>query len=167
MATTTLSRKPRSALVRAPQLASIAVGLIAVAASAAAIGLVIAGGTYEVLPGLADPGPIVTWGAPISRVLTDIAAIATVGLLLSATALAPSGKDGVLSQLGRRDSIRAAWAAGVWAIIATAQLFLSLALVLGVPITEALSRRSCPPSRTSWTPHAHCSSWRSWQWWLP
>jgi len=139
MATTTLSRKPRSALVRAPQLASIAVGLVAVAASAAAIGLVIAGGTYEVLPGLADPGPIVTWGAPISRVLTDIAAIATVGLLLSATALAPSGKDGVLSQLGRRDSIRAAWAAGVWAIIATAQLFLSLALVLGVPITEALS----------------------------
>lgn len=117
----------------------MALGLIAVAISAAAVGLVLAGGTYEVLPGLADPGPLVTWGAPVARVLTDIAAIVTVGLLLSATILAPSAKDGVLSRVGRQDSIRAAFAAGVWAVIAIVQLFLLLALVLGVPLSEALS----------------------------
>jgi putative copper resistance protein D len=74
----------------------------------------------------------------MSRVLTDIAAIATVGLLLSATALAPSGKDGVLSQVGRRDAIRAARIAIIWALLATAQLFFQLAMILGVPLSEAL-----------------------------
>jgi len=117
----------------------IAAALVAVAVSAAAVGLVVAGGTYEALPGLADPGPLVTWGAPILRVLTDIAAIATVGLLLSATALAPSTKDGVLSKIGRRDALRATWAAGIWAVLAAAQLFFLLALILGVPIAEALN----------------------------
>lgn len=117
----------------------IAAALVAVAVSAAAVGLVVAGGTYEALPGLADPGPLVTWGAPILRVLTDIAAIATVGLLLSATALAPSAKDGVLSKIGRRDALRATWAAGTWAVLAAAQLFFLLALILGVPIAEALN----------------------------
>ena len=124
---------------RSLPLASISLGLIAVAISAAAFGLVLAGGTYEALPGIADPGPLVTWGAPIMRVLTDIAAITTVGLLLSATALAPSGKDGVLSRTGRRDSLRASWAAGVWAVLAATQLFFLLALVLGVPLSDAVS----------------------------
>jgi len=128
---------PRSVL--GLPVASIAIGLVAVAVSAAAFGLVLAGGTYETLPGIADPGALVTWGAPIMRVLTDIAAIATVGLLLSATALAPSGKDGVLSKTGRRDSVRATWTAAVWAVLAAAQLFFLLALVLGVPLSEALS----------------------------
>lgn len=119
-------------------VASIAAALVAVSVAAGAVGLVLAGGVYEPLPGLADPGPLVTWGAPISRVLTDIAAIATVGLLLSATALAPSGKDGVLSPVGRRDAIRAAGLGIVWAVLAAAQLFLQLALILGVPLSQAL-----------------------------
>ena len=137
MATTTRAR-PDATTLTAPRLVSVALGLLAVAVSAAAVGLVVAGGTYETLPGLADPGPLVTWGASVTRVLTDIAAIATVGLLLSATALAPSGKNGVLSRVGRTDSIRAAWAAGIWAVLAGAQLFFVLALVLGVPLGDAL-----------------------------
>lgn len=124
---------------RSLPVASISFGLVAVAISAAAFGLVLAGGTYEALPGIADPGPLVTWGAPIMRVLTDIAAIVTVGLLLSATALAPSGKDGVLSKVGRSDALRSTWAAGIWAVLAATQLFFLLALVLGIPLSEALS----------------------------
>jgi len=129
---------PNAQALQSFPVASIATGLIAVAAAAAAVGLVLAGGVYEPLPGLADPGPLVTWGTPMSRVLTDIAAIATVGLLLSATALAPSGKDGVLSQVGRRDAIRAARIAIIWALLATAQLFFQLAMILGVPLSEAI-----------------------------
>jgi len=129
---------PNAQALQSFPVASIATGLIAVAAAAAAVGLVLAGGVYEPLPGLADPGPLVTWGTPVSRVLTDIAAIATVGLLLSATALAPSGKDGVLSAVGRRDAIRAARIAIIWALLATAQLFFQLAMILGVPLSEAI-----------------------------
>ncbi len=72
-------------------------------------------------------------------VLTDLAAIATVGLLLSATILAPSGKDGTLSRTGRRDAVRAVWAAGVWALLAAVQLFFLLALVLGVSLMDAFT----------------------------
>lgn len=124
--------------LRSFPVASIAASLVAVAVVAAAVGMVLAGGVYEPLPGLADPGPLVTWGTPVTRVLTDIAAIATVGLLLSATALAPSGKDGILSPVGRRDAIRAAWMGIIWAVLAATQLFFQLALILGVPLSDAV-----------------------------
>ena len=130
---------PNASALRSFPVVSVATALIAVSVVAATVGLVLAGGVYQALPGLADPGPLVTWGAPVTRVLTDIAAIATVGLLLSATALAPSGKNGLLSQAGRRDAIRAARVAIVWAVLAAAQLFFQLALILGVPLGDALS----------------------------
>ncbi len=136
---TTTTETPTGFSVRRSRIASVSVGLIAVALVAAAFGLVLAGGTYEALPGIADPGPLVTWGAPALRVLTDLAAIATVGLLLSATILAPSGKDGTLSRTGRQDAVRAVWAAGVWALLAAVQLFFLLALVLGVPLMDAFT----------------------------
>jgi cytochrome c oxidase assembly factor CtaG/putative copper export protein len=129
---------PNGQVLRSFPVASIATALVAVSLAAAALGMVLAGGVYEAPPGLPDPGALVVWGTPISRVLTDIAAIATVGLLLSATALAPSGKDGVLSPVGRRDAIRAAKVAIVWAVLAAAQLFFQLALILGVPLSEAV-----------------------------
>lgn len=137
MKETTSTLQTRS--IGSAPVATVGAAMVAVAVVAAAVGLVVAGGTYQVFPGLADPGPVVTWGAPISRVLTDIAAIATVGLLLSATALAPSGKDGVLSRVGRRDAVRAAWVGIIWALLALAQLFLTLALILGVPLSDALN----------------------------
>ena len=136
---TTTTETPTGFSVRRSRIASVSLGLVAVALVAAAFGLVLAGGTYEALPGIADPGPLVTWGAPTLRVLTDLAAIATVGLLLSATILAPSGKDGTLSRTGRQDAVRAVWAAGVWALLAAVQLFFVLALVLGVPLMDAFT----------------------------
>ena len=57
MAATRTSKAATAAPLSSPQAVSIAVGLVALAMSTAAIGLVIAGGTYEALPGLADPGP--------------------------------------------------------------------------------------------------------------
>ena len=136
---TTTTETPTGSSVQRSRIASVSLGLIAVALVAAAFGLVLADGTYEALPGIADPGPLVTWGAPALRVLTDLAAIATVGLLLSATILAPSGKDGTLSRTGRRDAVRAVWAAGIWALLAAVQLFFLLALVLGVPLMDAFT----------------------------
>ena len=55
----------------------VAAALVALTLISVAFGLVVAGGSYEAaLPGLPDPGPIVGWGTPIVRALTDLAAIA-------------------------------------------------------------------------------------------
>jgi putative copper resistance protein D len=119
-------------------LATIAGALAVVALVAAAFGLVVAGGAYAPgLPGLPDPGPIVGWGNPMLRVLTDLAGVATVGWLLAATILDPSGKDGVVSKSGRRDLKRATAFAVAWAVLALLQMFFELANVLGLPLSEA------------------------------
>ena len=100
----------------------------------------LAGGSYtEALPGLPDPGPVVGWGTPIVRLLTDLAAVLTVGWLLAAAFLDPSGKDGVVSPSGRTDLRRAAIAAAAWSMLSLTQLFLELANVLGLPLSEAVS----------------------------
>ncbi len=138
--TTTRDRAPAAgAPVRVP-VGVVGASLLALAAVATAVGLVLAGGSYEsALPGLPDPGPIVGWGTPFARLLTDLAAVATIGWLLAATFLDPSGKDGVVSRTGRQDLRRAAVAAGVWAVLALVQLLLTLADVLGIPLSEALT----------------------------
>lgn len=125
---------------RAGVVPLLAVALIAVTLSATAVGLVAAGGSYTVPgAGLPDPGPLVVWGAPVLRALVNLAAIATVGFLLAATLLDPSAKDGVLSRPGRRDVLRAAAAAGVWAVLAFAAMLIELANILGLPLGEAIS----------------------------
>lgn len=106
----------------------------------AAVALVVAGGAYEpAVPGLPDPGPVVGWGLPALRVLTDLAGALTAGWLLAAAFLNPHGRDGVVSPSGRSDLIRAMATAAVWALLALAQMFFQLAEILGVPITRALS----------------------------
>ena len=85
------------------------------------------------------PGHVVGWGTPILRALTDLATVVTVGWLLAAAVLDPSGKDGIVSKSGRRDLRWAAIAAGVWAALAIVQLFFELANVLGIPLAEAVS----------------------------
>jgi putative copper resistance protein D len=119
---------------------ALSVALVAVTLAAMAIGLVVAGGGYtEPGPGLPDPGPLVVWGAPVLRALVNLAAIATVGFLLAATLLDPSGKDGVLSRPGRRDVLRAGVAAGVWALLAFVAMLVDLANILALPLSEAIS----------------------------
>ncbi len=114
--------------------------LVVVVLAATAVGLVLAGGSYqEPLAGLPDPGPLVGWGAPILRALTDVASIAVVGWILAAAVLDPSGRDGVVSRIGRTDLRRAAGAAAVWAVLALLSMLFELALVLGIPLTQAMT----------------------------
>lgn len=120
-------------------IALVAVSLIVMAIAVTAVGLVLAGGAYEPsVEGLPDTGAAVGWGLPTVRVLTDLASIVTVGMLLAATFLDPSGRDGVLSRPGRRDLIHGAIAAALWAVLAMVQVLLELASVLGIPLSEAL-----------------------------
>ena len=118
----------------------MAVALIVLAIASTAIGLVVAGGGYVPTPaGLPDPGPLVVWGAGVLRLLTDLAGITTIGFLLAAAILDPSGRDGVVSRIGRTDVRRAAVAAWVWALLALTQLVFVLADVLAVPLERAVT----------------------------
>jgi len=114
--------------------------VIAVAIAATAIGLILTGGAYEIAPvGITDTGPLISWGVAVLRILTDIAGILTIGFLISAAFLDPSGKDGVLSAAGRKDVIRGSWSAAVWAALALIQTVFLLAYVLGVSLAEAIT----------------------------
>ncbi|MDP2013301.1 MAG: cytochrome c oxidase assembly protein [Actinomycetota bacterium] len=133
---------PRTATIPVTRVPLRLLGLALVLAlvSVVAVGLVIAGGSYEVPAlGLPDPGPVVVWGSPILRLLTDLAALATIGWLLAAAVLDPAGKNGVVSPAGRTDLVRAGIAACAWAVLALAQMVFTLANVLGLTLSEALN----------------------------
>lgn len=119
-------------------LAVVAAALIAFTVIATAVGLVMAEGSYvPALEGLPDSGALVGWGTPVLRVLTDLAAVATIGWLLAATFLDPSSRDGTVSKAGRQDLRRATVSAIVWSVLALVQMFFELASVLGVRLSEA------------------------------
>jgi cytochrome c oxidase assembly factor CtaG/uncharacterized membrane protein len=137
--TTTVTPTPAPTQAPAPRIGMWVVGLTALAIAATSIAMVTAGGAYEApTPGLPDPGPIVGWGLPISRVLSDLAAALTAGWLIGAAFLDPAGTGGVVSRLGRADLLRAAVTSSIWAVVALAQMFLTLALILGISLTEAM-----------------------------
>jgi len=115
-------------------------GILIASLSAMAVALVVAGGGYVAPdPGLPDPGPLVVWGTPVLRLLTDVAAIATIGWLLAASVLDPAGKAGVVSRTGRTDLLRASVAALAWSILALLQMLWALADVLGIDLAQAAS----------------------------
>ncbi|MFM7597625.1 MAG: cytochrome c oxidase assembly protein [Actinomycetota bacterium] len=122
------------------RIAFFAVGALVLGLVALSISLSVAGGAYEApQTGLPDPGPVVGWGLPIVRFLTDLAGILTAGWLIGAAFLDPHGKGGVVSPTGRADLMRAVTAAGIWAVLALLQMFLLLAQVLGVTLDRAMT----------------------------
>lgn len=134
-----MSRQVTTGQSSRPPLALISLALIAALVSVLAVALVVAGGGYEApIAGLPDPGAVVVWGAPTLRLLTDLAALATIGFLLAAGVLDPAGKKGVVSPAGRVDLVRAGIAACVWAVLALVQMVFTLADILGLPLSRAL-----------------------------
>lgn len=139
MTTTAPDLATPQAPARPARIGPWVVGLIGIGIASVSVAMVIAGGAYEPpTAGLPDPGPIVGWGLPISRILTDIAAAFTAAWLIGAAFMNPAGRDGVVSRLGRADVMRAAVSAVIWAVLALVQMLLTLANVLGIPLTEAL-----------------------------
>ena len=90
--------------------------------------------------GLLDPGTLTRWGLPAARAVHDVAAAATVGLLvLAAWAVAPQAGKSVDSLAGpRRLMVRAATVSAlVWAGAALVVLVLTAADVSGFPATTS------------------------------
>jgi putative copper resistance protein D len=102
-------------------------------------GLGLAGSAWSgPAPGATDPGQFVGWLLPVARATAVAAATLTAGWLISAVFLAPQGRGGMLSRVGRSDLKRAGWAALAWCLAALATLLANHAMTVGLPFREAL-----------------------------
>ncbi len=72
------------------------------------------------------------------RVGSDLAAAIAVGGLASAAVLLPPGRHGIVSRAGRLELRRAGIAAGLWAVLATAQGLTLVANSLGISFGQVL-----------------------------
>ena len=119
-----------------PTPRAVAVALILGAPVAAASALLALSLTGALEPGrlLLDPGVVVTRGLPVARVLHDLAATLTIGLLLLALLIAGSGDP---SHRARVAAIRwASWAAAGWVLSAAVVLVFTVANAIGAPLTS-------------------------------
>ncbi|WP_062430704.1 cytochrome c oxidase assembly protein [Herbidospora daliensis] len=82
--------------------------------------------------GLPSPGLLTEWGLPLVRLLHDVCAVATVGLLLTSVAFT---RDEAIRTAARRQVV---WWSSAWALTALATIALTLSDFLGLPIPEAL-----------------------------
>lgn len=82
---------------------------------------------------LSHTGPLVRWGLPVVRAIHDLAAAATVGLLLMAAFIVPEGPR----SSRRLTAVRyAAVAGGVWVVAAIVVLVLTFADLSGVALSD-------------------------------
>ncbi|WP_182902821.1 cytochrome c oxidase assembly protein [Microbispora sp. H10830] len=88
------------------------------------------------IQGLPSPGALTTWGLPVARLVHDLCAAATVGVLLAAVVLAPASGRVVVRAAG-------AWALG-WAASAAVTEVLTLSDFLGLPPGDALRSGALP-----------------------
>jgi cytochrome c oxidase assembly factor CtaG/putative copper export protein len=118
------------------------VGLVgagaAVAALVAAVLTVLVNGPLLVVPGLSDPGRLVTAGLPAVRALAEVAMVLAIGALLLAAFLVPPQRTGYLDVAGYR-GVRAASAASLaWAVASALMVPLTVADALGRPLGDVL-----------------------------
>jgi len=117
----------------------VTVGLVAVLA-ATVVGLFVGGGRYSPpAPDLVDAGPLASWSLALTRAIVLVSGMATFGWLLYAAFLGPQKRNGQLGSSGTADLRRARLAAGLWAISSGLAAALSLAVILGTPLWQAVS----------------------------
>lgn len=91
------------------------------------------GAPHAVPAGIPDPGTITGWGLPITKLVTDFAAVATIGFLVAAVFLLPSSQPSV--QGLSVNAVRlAARAAAVWAAATLVLYVFTVSDVFAVPL---------------------------------
>ncbi|MGH3389170.1 MAG: copper resistance D family protein [Actinomadura sp.] len=88
----------------------------------------------ELPPGFVDPGIGTNVGLPLSRVIVDLSAIGTVGMLVTAILLPRT--DGRLGDAARRSLRSAAWLAPVWGVATVVWLLFYWSDLLAVPVSR-------------------------------
>ena len=113
--------------------------VLGIACVALLMGMFLGGSAYTPTTSeLADPGPVVGWGLPITKLVLIIAATLTMGFLTSAAFLIPSADKRTVSHAGRRDIRAAGWSAVCWALAAVAAIIFGNAAVVGAPLLDSL-----------------------------
>jgi len=132
------SRSVDAAFLRRRGLVAVALGAVATAVAAVVLGL---GGAVRTSAevGLDTPSAATAWLVPLLRLAMDAAASITVGALLAAAFFAaeehdPGGRSR-LGPAGRTWTRVAAWAALAWAGAAGANLLVTVADFLDLPVT--------------------------------
>ncbi|OHV27710.1 copper resistance protein CopD [Parafrankia soli] len=113
------------------------VALAALVALVALVAVVATGPAAVDLPGLPDAGSLTHWGLPVARVVSEVAAVGTVGWLLAAAVLIPA-QQGRLGAVARRHGRAAAVSAAVWAVAALAELVFTASDITARPPGEVL-----------------------------
>src|SRR4051794_9687070 len=90
-------------------------------------------GEAATAPVVADPGALVRWGVLYARLVHDLAAAATIGLLVHAASLVRE-----TPRTNRRVTATrlAGIAAGLWALAGAANAVFTMAASIGIPITD-------------------------------
>nr|WP_083977646.1 cytochrome c oxidase assembly protein [Herbidospora sakaeratensis] len=118
--------------MRFPPRAQVAVTVVVAVTVLFAVLWYGGGRPAALVEGLPSPGLLTEWGLPLVRLLHDVCAVATVGLLLTSVAFT---RDEAIRTAARRQVV---WWSSAWALTALATIALTLSDFLGLPIPEAL-----------------------------
>jgi putative copper resistance protein D len=98
--------------------------------------MIVGGGVDEATPvGLPEPGQFTEWALPISRLVSDLAAVSTVGLLLVPTLLLPA-RTADLRGVAVDLVAATRWTALVWAAAVAVQTVLTVSDLLAEPVPD-------------------------------
>lgn len=115
-------------------------GFVIFVVLASLLGVVISGASYQTEPlGLPDAGPVIGWALPIVNSAAFICAFLVIGWLLLAAILDADNDSEVVSRRGRRSLVLAGTTACIWCVASLASAAVTMANVLGVPITQVLT----------------------------
>jgi putative copper export protein len=129
----TVVRPAASVLAQRVRVAVLATLL---AACALVIAMIVGGAApASTPPGLPEPGRVTEWGLPLSRLVADLAGVATVGLLLVPTMLLPVRKSEIRG--AAIDLVAATrWTAAIWAAAVVAQTLLTVSDLFAQPVVD-------------------------------
>lgn len=103
------------------------------------VALEFGGGAPQAVPaGIPDPGMITGWGLPVIKLITDLAAVSTIGFLVATVFLLPSSGDSVQGLCVDTARI-AARCAAVWSVSTIALYFLTVSDVFAVTLFKSFS----------------------------
>jgi putative copper export protein len=109
--------------------------VVCVAVATLALALQLGGGLpQEEFAGLVDTGSLTAWGLPMVRLVVDLSAVGTVGMLLTGILL--PNQDGELGDVARRSLRSAALLGLVWSVATVVMLLFTWSDVTGLRFSE-------------------------------
>ena len=123
-----------------PRNVGVVAGVAVVAVVASLLAAAFSGAVAPLPEGLTDAGPGVRWALPLVRVVHDLAASLTVGVLLLAATMVPGrtrADSAAYDEPRRAFALKVAAASGfVWAVAGVAVVVLQFADAAGMPLTH-------------------------------